>query len=281
MTLKSRLIKYSLIGIAIAIIFIILKSLFVSTMPESSGNNKIAHLSIDDVESFKDLHLNADKYDTLFDHPFFGYLHSLHCKYGAKFTLYTYSTIDSFNIKDLSLKYKKDFRNSASWLKIGYHWISKDFNHDITVCDFNDSYRNVCEAIYNFADSSNLSTTLRLHYFYAPDSLVKCLTKCTKLLCADQKGRLSYNLTPSQADSVYNYQILLKDSIYYMRTDFRIVNHTYIIPHLRNCKNDTIVIFTHEWALFSNKNIIKKHINRYNLEASIQWLKKNQYNFIF
>ena len=40
---------------------------------------------------------------------------------------------------------------------------------------------------------------------------------------------------------------------------------------------DTIILFTHEWALEGTKN----YFNRVKLKQSIKWLNKNNYKFSF
>ena len=158
------------------------------------GGGKIVHLSIDDVESIFNLQY-SEAYPKLFDHPFFSYLKTLHHKYGIKITLYTYALIREGKIVDIPLKNKEDFKENSDWLRIGFHWTQPEFNKSITVKDFENGYKNVEKAVYNFADSSVWSKTQRLHYFFGPDSLCNTLDNTNTLLCADDQYRKSYNLS--------------------------------------------------------------------------------------
>ena len=82
----------------------------------SESNMVYIHFSFDDVVySFRDL--RKEEYDSIFEESFFRYLQSMHIKYGAKFSLYTYNE----ELKELSGKYASDFASNSDWLKIGLH----------------------------------------------------------------------------------------------------------------------------------------------------------------
>ena len=253
---------------------------------------KIIHLSIDDVESLFDLQ-HSEKYPTLFDHPFYSYLKSMHDKYGIKITLYTYAHLGKEKIGDIPQKYKEDFKENSGWLRIGYHWIRPEFNNRITVKDFEKGYKEVEDAVYNFADSSVWSKTLRLHYFFAPDSLRNTLHNTNTLLCADDADRESYDLAPSENRLVQINGIIRKNNVKYIRTDLRLENKIQIKRYLKEQLNkDTLVIFTHEWALTpqSFPTIVRKILTmkpqlnfwtRHNLEQTLEWVKEHDYNYSF
>ncbi len=89
--------KDSFIKIVIKAIFVCTFIIFIfyiwnhnSDAIESQSQNKVVHISIDDVEAIFDLINNQDTYSSLFDQPFMGYLKELHDRYGAYFALYTY-----------------------------------------------------------------------------------------------------------------------------------------------------------------------------------------------
>ena len=140
-------------------------------------SDRVVHLSLDDVEVFADLIGNQQEYDSLFQHPFMAFLQELHRDYGMRITLYTYEHLRNGDgrdtiLEDMPLKYKNDFRKASDWLRIGYHSSRAKFDSLVSVADFRDSYNNVNGAIAQFADSSMVASTLRFHYFFAPDSLL-------------------------------------------------------------------------------------------------------------
>ena len=142
---------------------------------ENEKSNKVVHLSLDDVEVIGDLIRHQQDYDSLFQHPFMALLQELHREHGMRITFYTYEHFGDgdgcVRIEDMPVKYRKDFRKASDWLRIGFHSPRAKFDSLVTVAEFRDSYSHVNKAIAQFADSSMVAFTLRLHFFFAPDSL--------------------------------------------------------------------------------------------------------------
>ena len=240
-------------------------------------NQRFANLSIDDVEVFSDLINYQNDYDSLFQHPFFNFLKNLHKDYGLVVTLYTYELLDNDNVtlKEMPLKYKNDFRKASDWLRIGFHSKRHEFDSLISVADFHDSYNNVNSAISQFADSSMIAKTLRFHYFFAPDSLLNGVPGIGSLLCADNKNRMSYNLTPPEALTVANKGGIVKNNITYRRTDLRIDDNYRILFDLKLLdSSDTLVVFAHQWKLYH----IRKGDSRQSAAGKIKVWAKESFN---
>ena len=280
---------------------ILMTALLCSCITNLSGEverrNKVVHLSIDDVEVFSDLIRNQNEYDSLFQHPFMAFLRDLHREHGLRITLYTYEYFSDRDtrIEDMPLKYKNDFRNASDWLRIGFHSIRPLFDSLVTVSEFEQSYSNVNSAIAQFADSSMITSTLRLHYYFASDSLLNAITGVRTLLCADENNRLSYNLTLSDAKTVASGESMVKNDISYRRTDFR-TDDNFLIPGLLKSlgSNDTLVIFAHEWKLWhpvENMNSrsatgriklrTSERVNRRLFKETVKWLNDAEYKFSF
>ena len=139
---------------------------------------------------------------------------------------------------------------------------------------------NVRKSILHWAGKSSLAPCLRLHYYFADDSMIAILKKYKvyHLLGADDEGRISYNLNRLQSDSLYARRAYIYDSIYYHKTDIRIERMECFPLELLNYQNkDTITLFSHEWAMNGHRNIL----NRIKLRQSIKWLAKNNYKFTF
>lgn len=263
-------------------------------------SDRVVHLSLDDVEVFADLIGNQQEYDSLFQHPFMAFLQELHRDYGMRITLYTYEHLRNGDgrdtiLEDMPLKYKNDFRKASDWLRIGYHSSRAKFDSLVSVADFRDSYNNVNGAIAQFADSSMVASTLRFHYFFAPDSLLNALTGVRTLLCADDCNRLSYNLTTSEATTVAKRGRIIKNGISYRRTDLRVDDNFRVISDLKRNENvDTLVVFTHEWKLwhspenYNHRSLAGKikvrtweSINKGLFKETVKWLKEAGYKFSF
>lgn len=287
--------KKKIIALIIGIITLSFVALQLLDFPDKSDSKqKYVHFSIDDVEDvFYDIISHKDKYGSIFDNPFLGRLHEYHRVYNAKFTLYTYQRTSSYDISDFPIKFKHEFIKNSSWLRFGFHWIEPIFCKDVSVAQFRRSLNAFNHSVINFAGNSSLTHTLRLHYFYASDSLLTCVNG-GGWLCADEKGRLSYNLTKSESDFLWKHKHIVKDGRKYFSTDIRLEHHPLIIHELkRHQDRDTLVIFTHEWALgeqpfktFLNhllheRKIQINHVTNNNFEKTVKWLYDNEYTFTF
>ena len=270
---------------------------------DAEESNRVVHLSIDDVSVLSDLIRHQQDYDSLFQHPFMDFLYDLHREYGLRITLYTYDRFkvdgtyrDGYTrIEEMPLKYKNDFKKASDWLRIGFHSRRADFDSLVSVADFQNSYKNVNSAIAQFADSSMVATTLRFHYFFAPDSLLNSLPGIRCLLCADNSNLVSYNLTADEARSVSNGKRIIKNDVFYRRTDLRVDDNFRIISNLERLDNiDTLVIFTHEWKLWhvpeadSNLSVAGKVkvrasecVNQVLFKQTVKWLTDAGYTFSF
>ncbi|MDE6262565.1 MAG: hypothetical protein K2M09_04600, partial [Muribaculaceae bacterium] len=263
-----------------------------------AGRNRVVHLSLDDVDFFADLIRNRQDYDSLFQHPLMAFLKDLHREYGIKITLYAFERYPDgqgeLRIDRMPLKFRDDFRKSADWLRIGFHSPRAEFDSLVTVADFKNSYDNVNSAIAQFADSSMIASTLRLHYYFAPDSLLNALTGVKTLLCWDTGTAQSYNLSPAETLTVNNGKEIRKNNIAYRRTDRRTDDNIYIVNDLTELKEagaDTLVIFAHQRKILPDslgKTGIAKlkmqawqHINRSAFQETVKWLNENGYEFSF
>ena len=269
---------------------------------QNDGHSRVVHLSIDDVELFGDLIRNQQDYDSLFQHPLMAFLKDLHQEYGLRVTLYTYERFHdnhhkSIKIEDMPLKFSDDFLKSSAWLRIGFHSPQAEFDSLVSVEKYKNAYDNVNSAIAQFADSTMRASTLRLHYYFAPDSLLNPLKGIRNLLCTDRNVAQSYNLTPEEGRTVAGGKEIIKNNISFRRTDLRIDDNIHIISVLDSLRRkgaDTLVIFAHEWKILLNerkynsgsaagkiKMQIWKCINRSLFKETVKWLHEAGYEFSF
>ena len=123
--------------------------------------NDYVHISFDDVElSFNNL--AKKEYKSLFDEPFFGWLQKMNSKYGAKFSLYTYSE----TLNSVPNTYINDFKN-IDYIKIGLH--AQNANSTYKETTYNEAYTEwnlfTDNVIRITGDPSFIDRIPRLHYF--------------------------------------------------------------------------------------------------------------------
>lgn len=215
------------------------------------------HVSIDDVElCMKDVASNESSYSSIFHQPFFGELRELHDDFGARFTLYIYAESTDFQIEDVPAKYRNELSANADWLQFGFHAIRPSFSKTETsnLDSFSSAFQRVSQAIERFAGDGSKSSCLRLHYYYAtPEERAFLANNGVKmLLTADNPGRESYSL--SRHDSSFS-----DSAMRYLATDMRVENMGPFpfIDLARHDECDTLVLFTHEWALDSKMARLK------------------------
>jgi hypothetical protein len=264
--------------------------------PKSISTNKVVHISFDDVINvLKELKKNTQVYQSIFNCEFFSELKDLHDVYGAKFTLYIFEKDVDFDIGDMPVKFRNEFKENSAWLKFGFHGIEPSvYNEKIESRILITSFQHTQNAIYSFADSTNVSSIIRLHYFKGDiKNLNSGEGRIKGVLCADDE-RISYNLNITENSLVQKYNFLYKDSIKYFKTNLRyekvwLIN--YALSSLQD--RDTLILFTHEWAFtpvtmkqcfarfIRTGRISTNWMTRYNLRESIKWLKENEYKFSF
>lgn len=205
----------------------------------TNSSHKVVHISFDEVvHVLKDLKENSSCYESIFRNDFLKELKELHDKYGACFSLYVFEIDRDFRIEDMPTKYQREFRENSNWLKFGFHSISPDFDKNMSLSDFKASFLNVQDAITNFSDSICLSPVLRLHYYYANDSMVNFMyqTGLVKGLLGADDNRVSYNLILKENELFGHHSYIQKDMKYF-KTNLRLENVwsiDYSLSYLQN-----------------------------------------------
>lgn len=226
----------------------------------------------------KDATKNVASYESIFQQPFFHYLQNLHNEYGVRFTLYIYAESEDYSIEKFPVKFRKELQQNSDWLKFGFHSIRPNFSQPtISNSDsFRIAYTRVVENIKRFAGNENMSNCLRLHYFYASKDEIVFLKSngITTLLAADDPERHSYSLSQKAQEELRSGSY--SDSIMrFLATDMRIEKQS-ISPYndlYQHSENDTLVIFTHEWALY-------RRFIKYKFWRTLQILYNSDANFI-
>lgn len=84
--------------------------------------------TVDDfIIAFEDIHINQEKYTSIFQNPYLKIFYDAHCLYNSKVHINTfYQNIDNtFNLSMMTDKFKNEFTANADWLSITFHAISE------------------------------------------------------------------------------------------------------------------------------------------------------------
>lgn len=133
---------------------------------------KITTFVIDDVIwLFRDLTRNT--YKSLFDNPFLKMLKKAHDKYGLKVQLNIfyrtdfYYGNDEFTLKDMTDKYKEEWKNASTWLKFGFHGKQEFPDYPYINADYDDvkaNFEDTKAEINRFASLENLTIAVLNHW---------------------------------------------------------------------------------------------------------------------
>lgn len=237
---------------------------------------KYTHFSIDDAtQIFQDISFHG--YESIFENEVLGKLRDLHEEYGLKVTLYVFGKLDTYNLADFPGTYKKEFEDSADWLKIGFHSMTETSPEEegVTTKEFAEGIEKVNQEILDFAGEESLAHVLRLHYWYATDEMVRELRRqgIVALLCNDS-DEISYNLSANENKNMrYSRDGKIRKNIMYYITDMRLEKTDNISDFFGAKKNDRIfVFFTHAWCFMENEE---------KLEETARLLEKYGYKYTF
>lgn len=79
-------------------------------------------LSIDDnIWFLRDIQQNKDRYASLFDNPYLGFLRQINAEYGTKIHLNLFYQTEGFNLSDFTDQYKNEWKANADWLRLSFH----------------------------------------------------------------------------------------------------------------------------------------------------------------
>lgn len=236
---------------------------------------KHAHVSVDDAtQIFQDISFHG--YESIFDNEVLGKLKDFHEEYGLKVTLYVFGRLDTYDLADFPDGYRKEFEDSADWLKIGFHSMTENPpEEDPDAEEYAEDLKEVNREIVNFAGEKSLAHVLRLHYWYATDEMVETLKKegVEGLLCGNDTDSC-YNLTKEQAENLLKSRDGIRPGeLSYYVTDIRLEKTDDIFQALDAHKRDRlVVVFTHAWCFRDNAE---------KLENALEWLDQMGYEYTF
>ena len=262
--------------------------------------------SIDDNCFFlRDLTLNADRYASLFDHPYLAFWRDMHEQYGARFqfNIYYYDDSDHYDgewyLRDFPEKYKGEWQDNADWLKLTFHAYANeprdpyiDAGYDKMAHD----YHLVTDEIIRFAGEDTLSAFTTVHWVEAT------VEGCRALRDAGVKGlfglflpvegggwRTSYYLTDEQAEymSRHDYWRDTQEDLWFLTLDIVLNGFPLdqIRPELEQIGADPhraelMELMIHEQYFWPEFHAHQPDF-RQKVETALQWVTERGYRPIF
>ncbi len=242
----------------------------------------------DNIEFFQDLmKTNAT---SIFDHPYTKMLKDFHEKYGVKIQLNLFYQNPIFNLSQMTDKYKKEWQDNSSWLKLSFHSLEESQRPYLN-SDYEEVYNDCKRAhkeILRFAGEESLAKTTTVHFARVTENGLRALKDCEiqgllGLYGTDENPRNSYQSTEEEAVLLRHGEIVPSNGIAYAGID--IILDRFTIPEILaqlahlNGRN-FLKIMIHEQQFY------KRHVKyqpeyQDKLEAAFSFLKEHGYTPIF
>ena len=125
-------------------------------------------LSLDDnIWFLQDIAENSLKYKSLFENPYLGFFRQLHDIYGTKVHINIYYQTDGFNLSQMPVKYKSEWRDNSGWLRLSFHALQNDPDNPYMKAGYDVVKRDcdkVMEQIRRFAGEELMGPVTTLHW---------------------------------------------------------------------------------------------------------------------
>jgi hypothetical protein len=263
-------------------------------------NSEKRYRVVIDDNSFFLRDITQKGYDSLFDCFYLKMLKDLHEKYGALCTLNIYYTTgDDWNLSQFPDKYRDEWRENASWLRLAFHAHANDPPRpyqEAPVEKLLADLDQVSEQILRFAGPETYSPPAVIHFaMTVPEAWKALYEKGSRVLggyftYSSQRGwDINYNVDDFRSEWLSRND-LLKDyasGIIFSKTDM-VINNTpldQIVPRLEAITADprqgeVIDLLTHEqyfWPFY--QRYLPDHPQR--MDRAIEYVTRHGYKPVF
>jgi len=254
---------------------------------------KYIHFSMDDtIDILQTITNNQATYDSIFQHPTFAYLKSMHDKYGITFTFNVFyvNATGTWNITQMTNKFRQELALNSDWLKFAFHAYNNLAKYDASgysATDAGTHYTNVINEIKRFAYHDNIDTVIRSGFYTGTVEVCRAWknlgVKGFLSSNAVEPAPYNYYLTTTQRDALAKCDDYYDsvEGLYFVKTDgiYDYVDDP--VSELESQKSDIaysgqrriLEIFTHGKLQNLSEQI--------KMTNTIKWAIKNGYEFGF
>lgn len=238
----------------------------------------------DNIRCFKEICERG--YRSIFEHPYLNMYKILHEKYGAKVQLNLFFECEGFCLRDMTDKYREEWKNNSDWLKMSFHswhedvrpYESSGFGEVFFHChDVNDEIR-------RFAGEGSLAKTTTIHYCALTENGLDAVSCCgygglLGLYGTEDKPKTSYQSTPDEAEKLRCGELVRSGKITYGAIDMvlNLFGKKEILDRLSALSGrETIKIMIHEQYFYKD---YERYISEFEeiLASSFEFLTNNGY----
>jgi hypothetical protein len=121
----------------------------------------------DNIWFLRDISQNASVYRSIFENPYLGFLKHFHDIYGTKVHLNIYSETDGFNLSRMTDKFRNEWRENCSWLRLSFHAYANEPDNPYINAGY-DKVKHDCvmvmDQIRRFAGEELIGSETTLHW---------------------------------------------------------------------------------------------------------------------
>jgi hypothetical protein len=238
------------------------------------------HLSFDDVSSCIQ-NLAKNNYESAFDEPFLALLYSLNQEYGARFSLYCFTS----DLVKVPNSYADELFAAREWLKFGLHADNtsssfKDYSYEGAKASWNEFVKQITRITGSYLSVDRMP---RLHTFAGCEAALLGMRDANYgalgFISADD-SRLSYYFTDENMEYLYTHNHItdFKNGLTFVATDIRIdwfykgftsannyraptksslydeLYERFSNPDYANT-SEAMIIFVHEWQIYNGTSL--------------------------
>ena len=136
-------------------------------------------LSTDDnIWFLRDIASNADQYRSIFENPYLGFFKKVHDDYGTKVHFNIYYQEEGFNLTQMPVKYKSQWRENSDWIRLSFHALQDLPDMPYINAGYDQVYKDcemVMEQVRRFAGEELTGPVTTLHWGEATQDGCKAL----------------------------------------------------------------------------------------------------------
>lgn len=175
--------------------------------------------TIDDNIRFL-MELTRQQPDSLFDHPYPAMLRRLHESFGVKIQLNLFYRMDSFDLSQMTDRYRQEWAGVSNWLKLSFH-SERENPYPYQCSDYDEVFehcRRVHREILRFAGPMSLAQTTTVHCCRTTPEGVRALADngvrgLLGLFGSSEEPRVSYSLDGAAAAELRSGAVVSLDGM--------------------------------------------------------------------
>jgi hypothetical protein len=246
----------------------------------------------------RDIARNATKYASIFDNPYMGMWRDMNRKYGAKVHFNIYYETEGFNLSQMPVKYKNEWRANRNWIRLTFHARANDPARPYANAPADQvirDYRQVTNEIIRFAGEAMLSPATTIHWGETTrEAAIALRREGIRVMpgyfeMLNGKPRVSYYLDVPRTEylSGRDYWKDTSTDMIFVRHD--IVMNTValdrIVPHLERIaadphQSEVLELMIHEQYFYPDYKAYETDY-RERVETAIAWATRRGYKPVF